>query len=101
MAPPKPDFLRSLFWDIDFEKFKPQKWPKYTIERILELGREDALRWMMKNFTEDQIKESLKNSRQLTARSANFWALYYDIPKEDIRCLTESFRETHRAVWPY
>ena len=99
--PQKPEFLKGLFWDINFGKFNPKKYPRYTIERILEYGREDAIRWMFKNYPEDEIKDALKRSRVLTGRSANFWRLALDMPRDDVLCLTKSFQEKHRLFWPY
>lgn len=98
----KPRFLKQYFWDIDFEKFNPKKHPRYTIERLLEYGNEDAVRWMFKNFDKKAIKEALMKSRQLTKRSANFWAIFFGIKdKEKVLCLNKHFRKIYRAIWKY
>lgn len=97
----KPQFLKPLFWDIDFEKLDVKKYPRYVIERILEYGDLKHVRWMFKTYPKRTIVETVKKSRQLSLKSANFWADYYHIPKDEVLCLTKSFREIQRSIWPY
>lgn len=83
-----PNHLRSLFWDIDLETFLPEKYPDYTISRVLELGDEAAVQWLRQNFPDSDIRHVLKTERRLTPKSANFWALVYDIPAGQIAALS-------------
>lgn len=101
MKAQKPSFLKKYFWDIKFEDLDPQKRSRYTIERLLEYGDEKAVRWMFKNFSEEAIKEALVSSRQLSLKSANFWAMYMGIDKEKVLCLSKPFREIRKKFWPY
>jgi hypothetical protein len=82
-----PQYLRSYFWDIETQSFDPQDHPEYTIERILELGDSKAVAWLQEQFSEDQIKDVIRNNRVLTPRSANYWALVYGIPAQDVTTL--------------
>lgn len=103
MKTPKrlPKSCHRFFWDIAAAKLNPAKFPKYTTERLLEYGDQKAVAWMQKSFTKKQIIEVLKNSRNLSAKSANFWAVIYNVPKDQVRCLEEDFRKLHRMLWPY
>lgn len=85
-----PRSLRPLFWDVNFENFDPLSYPKYTISRILEHGDPEAVAWMTTTFSEDQIKEVIRTDRSLSRKSANFWALVYNIPLEHIRAFKET-----------
>jgi hypothetical protein len=76
-----------LFWDIAVETFDPQAWPRYTIERVLEYGDDGDVSWMRQAFTREQILDVLRTDRHLTHLSANFWALYYDIPSREVASL--------------
>lgn len=96
-----PKFLRQYFWEIDFESLDMDKYPKYVIKRILEYGDEKAIRWMGRNFNLDEIKEVVCNTRDLSLRSANFWAVVLNIDKKGVRCLSKEFRKMYRAIWPY
>ncbi len=46
-----PQELSSLFWDIDTKSFVPQDYPEYTMERILELGDSEAVKWLEEQFS--------------------------------------------------
>jgi hypothetical protein len=82
-----PQDLRPLFWDTNPEKFDPVSYPAYTIARVLEFGDDKAIRWLRGTFSETQIIEVLRTERRLTRKSANFWALVYHIPAEEIAAL--------------
>lgn len=96
-----PKFLKKYFWDVEFEKMDCKKYPGFVIVRILEHGDKDAIGWMMKNFSETQIVEYLTKTRELTLKSAVFWALILGVKKESIKCLSRSFQEIRRQFWPY
>ena len=82
-----PQHLRSLFWDTNLEEFDPSAYPVYTIERVLEHGNEEAVTWLRRTFTEEQILEVLRTDRRLSPRSANFWALLFGLPPEEVAAL--------------
>jgi len=82
-----PEHLRGLFWDIDIEHFDPHAYPRYTIERVLEHGDEDDVAWLVQHFSRLQIQEVLRTDRRLSRRSANFWALVFDVPVSDVAAL--------------
>lgn len=82
-----PNNLRSLFWDTNVDNFDPAAYPRYTIERVLEYGDEDAVAWMRRLFTEEQVLDVLRTDRNLTPLSANFWALLFGLPLDDVVAL--------------
>jgi hypothetical protein len=96
-----PKFLRQYFWEIDFESLDVDKYPGYVIKRILEYGDERAIRWMGKNFNLNEIKEIVHNTRDLSPKSAYFWAVVLNIEKKGVRCLSRDFRKIYRTIWPY
>lgn len=96
-----PLFLKKYFWDIDFKKLDPKKRSAYIIERLLELGNMNALHWVFKKYSQTTIKKIICQSPALSKKTANFWGLILEIPKNQIRCLQPDFQKTHRAIWPY
>ncbi len=82
-----PTHLNHLFWDVSLNSFDPFKYPAYTIGRILELGDENDVNWMRRNFSESDIKHVLTTTRGLSPRSANFWAIIYGVPRDQIAAL--------------
>lgn len=97
----KNEILKPIFWDLDAAKLDIQRHSHQIIERILEWGDLEQVHWMFRNYSKEQIVERLKNSRQLSKKSANFWADYYYIDKNEVRCLNKSFLAIQRSIWPY
>jgi hypothetical protein len=86
-----PQNLRSLFWDINLEAFHSASYPEYTIARILEYGDKVAVAWLRETFTEEAIKRVITEERRLSPRTANFWALAYRIPSEQVAALKAAY----------
>lgn len=87
-----PSYLEKYFWDVDFGKLEYKKYPYFIIGRILEFGDAKSLRWMMTHFSLEQIKYTLKNISELSARTANFWADFFNINKKEVKCLRKLFQ---------
>lgn len=83
--------LMSLFWDVNLDGFDPSAHPRYTIERVLEHGEEEDVAWLTRVFTTDEIREVLRTDRRLSRRSANFWALVFNLPTREIAALQRSY----------
>lgn len=93
--------LLNLFWDSDPEKINYQKNAPAVIQRILEFGNPDQVRFMLEKYDRQIISRTLKKCRNLTSKSANFWADYFDLPKEEILCLNKPSARTPKNNWPY
>lgn len=96
-----PKFLNKYFWDVEFKNIHLQRHRVYILKRILEYGDEKAVRWMWKNFKKSEIKDALSNFRGYSQKSANFWALLLDIPKEEVLCLKMFSSKEQKKLWPY
>jgi hypothetical protein len=83
-----PQQLRPFFWDVDPETFDPAAHPAYTISRVLEFGDRNAVGWLKETFAGDVIVEVVRTDRRLSRRSANFWALVFGIPAEQVAALS-------------
>jgi hypothetical protein len=97
---PLPEFLRSLFWEVDFDRLRVPGHERYVIERVLEYGDLPEVKWMLGRFSRTEIAQTLRRSRSLSPKSANFWAFILGLPREEIRCLSTSFRQRPGRVWP-
>lgn len=85
-----PDFLRPYFWEVDFSSVYLPDHETYVIERVLEYGHDQAIRWLNR-FPRQVIAEVVRKSRRISPNTANLWALILDIPKEEIRCFKRPF----------
>ena len=87
-SPALPTFLKRFFWEVDFENIKLPRHETYVIERLLEYGNDDAIRWVKKTFPPETIATIVRKSRVLSPNTANLWALVLGIPREEIRCFS-------------
>lgn len=85
-----PDFLRPYFWEVDFSAVRLPDHETYIIERVIEYGHDQAIRWLNR-FPRQTIANVVRKSRRISPNTANFWALILDIPKEEIRCFKKPF----------
>jgi hypothetical protein len=65
----------SLFWDSDVSKIDIHKHKKYIIERVLEFGDTESVRWLSRNYRLSDVYEVLDTSRTLSKKSSDFWRL--------------------------
>ena len=82
-----PARMRPLFWDVNPDDFDPAAYPRYTVERVLERGEEADVAWLLQQFTREQIRDVLRTDRRLSARSAHFWALVFELPVGEVAAL--------------
>lgn len=81
-----PEHARRLFWDT--AGVEPTVFPRYTIERVLEHGTEEDVAWLRRVFPHAQITDVIRTDRRLSPRSANFWALCFEVPLNQVAALT-------------
>lgn len=89
-----PEFLRPLFWDVDFDQLRIPGHERYIIERILELGDDAAVRWAWRTFSPEAITQTVRRSRTISPNTASLWALILGIPRRSIRCFSRRFQIT-------
>ena len=94
---PLPEFLRPLFWEVDFDRLRLSGHERYIIERVLEYGDDPAIRWLRRTFSAETIADVVRRSRKLSRNTATLWALVLDIPKDQIQCLSKPYRLTPDA----
>ena len=66
---------QELFWDVNPDKIDPKKNAQYIIERILDLGRDEEVRWMWNFYDRKFLKKVVEKSRSLRPRTKNLWNL--------------------------
>ena len=66
----------SLFWDVDPETIDPKKHDRYIIERILEFGIDEEVRWLVHYYSAAKIKDTIHRSRGvLHEKTKALWTL--------------------------
>lgn len=68
-------FRKSLFWDTDPNKLDLQKHSKYIIERIMDFGNDNDVRWMRRYYPKSTLARVVKTSKVLQSNSKTLWTL--------------------------
>lgn len=68
-------FRQSLFWDVSPKTISPKRHSRYIIERILDFGTDDEVRWMWHFYPHTLIRDVVKKSRVLHAQTRPLWLL--------------------------
>jgi len=79
-----PPFLYPLFWDFAPEDIDIMEHSDTIMDRIMERGAWDAMLWLKKAYTSEQIVSYLKKrgKRVLPLRELNYWALISGVSPE-------------------
>jgi nicotinamide mononucleotide adenylyltransferase len=96
-----PKFLKNYFWDVDIAEVDKEKNEKFIIERILEHGNKKAVNWMKKTFPKNRIKDVVRKSRRLSLRTANYWAVIFNLKRNDVLCLRRYYQKKPNLIWKY
>jgi len=69
-------FRQSLFWDVDPDTIDLEKHARYVIERVLDFGSDEEVRWLFKRYPREKIAGVLKLPRgQVDPKSRALWEL--------------------------
>lgn len=101
MANSIPQFARRYFWDADAKKLDADKHAIYIIERLLEWGNPQTARWLLQRYSRRKIISVLEKTHALSRMSANFWAVYFGLPRNKIPCLSKRYQKQRNGAWRY
>jgi len=86
-----PEFLRPYFWDVAFDKIELTKNPQFVLKRVLDRGDTKALLWAISMFDNSSIAKLITTSRDLSTKTANFWADMLNVDKVTVPCLQKPY----------
>lgn len=95
-----PAELHKFFWEYKVAEINDNNKWFFVIERLIEHGDDDAVRWILQYYPQEKIIEVVKNSRQLSRKTANFWKNYFRLKEEEVKCLQKSSPGQGRICWP-
>lgn len=71
-----PDAVRILFWEVNPDTLDPDRHRDYVMERIMSRGTWEAMRWLRRTYTREQIGDFIRaKGRRLPPRDEAYWAL--------------------------
>lgn len=90
-----PIFLKPYFWDVAFEELEVKKDTLFIMKRVLDRGNTQALRWVLSMYDKATIKTLILFSKDISPKTANFWAEMLDLDKTKIPCLQKPYSPIH------
>lgn len=88
-----PKDFKTYFWDTNFNTLNPQKYPQFVLKRLLDHGNTTAVRWALKHYSKQDIKNLLLTTKDLTRKSANYWAKVFNIKNQQVLCLQKPYHQ--------
>lgn len=73
----------------------------YVAERLMDRGDLQAIRWLKKHYSNQDLKEVYQKSRNLSRFSRPFWAAYLKVFSVEELCSKKEFQKSFGAAWPY
>lgn len=70
-----PKEFRSYFWDADFDELTLEKYPRFIIERILNFGDLNSIKWLLSCTDMNFIRTVIHKSRNLNTKTRNYWQI--------------------------
>ena len=65
--------------------------PIFILKRVIDRGNTQALRWLLNHYSQDQIKDVILNSRDLSQKTANYWADLLGLDRRQVKCLQKPY----------
>jgi len=82
--------LSEIIWDADYRSIDLERDKFPIIERALMYGREEHIRWVYRQYSEQDIAHVVRLSSNIDRRTASYWSIRLQIPQEEIRCFSKS-----------
>lgn len=69
------ELRKSLFWDVDPATIDLEKNARYVIERVLDFGTDEEVRWLWRTYPRTKIREVIDNPRMLLPKTRALWTM--------------------------
>ena len=83
-----PEALFMLFWDVDPATLDLELHKEFIIERVLNMGDEESLKWLWHEYGERVIYDTVINSRRLNLKTARCRQNYFNLKEGQMRCFS-------------
>lgn len=92
-----PASFRRFFWDVPLSSLSVERHRDFILGRLLEWGDREALRWVVRSYSPDVLREFLRGrgSEILSERNQRFWASVLELKR--FESATRSWRRRGRA----
>ena len=81
-----PEFLRPLFWDVDFDSLHWEQYQDFIVQRVLQSGSWEAVCWLRRAMGDARLRTWLLAHRgaRLEPRRLRFWQVVLRLPARSV-----------------
>ncbi len=93
------NFSAHLFWDTPRENVDPATHRNWLVKRVLEKGFFNDWKLLLELFEKDELREALRELRDLEGRALSFACAVLDLDQTQLRCYKN--RLSQSTPWSY
>lgn len=86
-----PQSIKTLLWDTNIQRISLDVHKQFIIERVLEFGDIQDMKWLLTKYSEKEVIEVLKKSKRISAKTGNYYSLIFNIDKSEMLCMKKPF----------
>lgn len=86
-----PARFKSFFWDINFKTLSLKNAPVFILKRVLDRGQTKDILWLKNHYKNKDIKNLLLSTRDLSQKTATFWADVVGLNYSQVKCLQKPY----------
>jgi hypothetical protein len=79
--------VSPVCWDVNIKTLDPSRYKRFVIERVLQYGRPEQVRWLCRRYSKKEISAVVRVSRNIGRKTAAYWSLHLNIPRKKVLCL--------------
>lgn len=96
-----PKEFQSLFPSSPVNQLEIRRDKMYIIETLLRNATMLAWRWLVRQYSSDEIATVVKRATGVRKKDVLIWSYYLNIPHQSIVCLQKKFRSGLKTSWTY
>ncbi len=70
---------KYLFWEYDINDIDLDKHRALVIERLLEKGSFESIKWLFSYYEVSDIRNVLNNHKNISPKTTSFWQNYFKL----------------------
>ena len=96
-----PKSLYKFFWDVDVTKLDLDDKRYFVIQRLLDKGNLEAVRWVRKNYSNQDITAAFYQLRDFRTKIGRFWTLFLNLDQSKVICIQPHYLKMRKSHWPF
>lgn len=93
------DLSPTLFWDVDKTQIDFELHATHIVDKVMQRGTWEDFTKIIAYYGRERVGEIVKNLRFLDKQTLQFSSIYFQIPKQEMRCFI--WQQSNPTHWNY